>query len=107
MEDPTQKIGVGQVQEYSNLLVDVLKIEVLDARPPYSDWKVHGLGSQPGWGRVNGVSSLTRVAKDFTEAIQKSGKWGIGSFNIPIQLEISFGVEVFYVVRFEVEVLLE
>lgn len=103
VEDPQQKIGVGQVIEYPSLFtVETLKIEVLDGRPPYSDWKMHGLSSPPGWGRVNGVSALSRVAKDFTEAIKKSGEWGMDSLNIPIQLEISFGVEVFYVISFEI-----
>jgi hypothetical protein len=96
-------IPVGTVVEYSNLFtVPKLHIEILDARPPFCDWKVHGHASPPSWGRINGVSGLARIAADFSEGIRASAEWGMSSFNIPLQLELCFGVEIFYVVSFEV-----
>lgn len=95
-------IPMGSVMDYPNLwTVSFLKIEILDARPPFADWKLNGHGSPQDWGQVCGIAGLSRIANDFSQALKKSAAWG-AQFNIPIQLELCFGIEAFYVLNIEI-----
>ena len=95
-----KSINVGNVQLFTSNEFNIkkLNIEILDVRAPWSDWKLHGHGSPPGWNRVNGVSGLTLVAQDFTDAISENASGA----NIFFQVDVFIGVELFYVVSVEI-----
>ena len=66
-----RSIDVGEVTLFSNgpFSIEKLELEILDVRPPYADWKIHGHSSPPGWGRVNGVAGITLVAENFSDGL--------------------------------------
>lgn len=93
-------VDVGSVTLFSNgpFSIEKLELEVLDVRPPYADWKIHGHSSPPGWGRVNGVAGITLVAENFSDGLYDTAP----PCSFGIQIEIFLGIEIFYI--FEIEI---
>ena len=95
-----RSIDVGEVTLFSNgpFSIEKLELEILDVRPPYADWKIHGHSSPPGWGRVNGVAGITLVAENFSDGLYDTAP----PCSYGIQIEIFLGINVFYI--FEIEI---
>lgn len=94
-------VDVGSVTLFSNgpFSIEKLELQVLDVRPPFADWKIHGHSSPPGWGRVNGVAGITLVAENFSDGLYDTAP---PPCSFGIQIEIFLGINVFYI--FEIEI---